>query len=72
MIMTIEHAPRELTEHEPAAAQRLDDHLIHDHGRAPHEITGLPLRAIHDLEHFDEAMGLLALRHSHTTRSGDR
>jgi hypothetical protein len=69
--MSIAQAPREQTDQEPADAQRLDDHLIHDHGRAPHEITGLPLHAIHDLEHFDEAMGLLELRHRHAGRYGD-
>jgi hypothetical protein len=69
--MSIAHAPRELSNQEPADAQRLDDHLIHDHGRAPHEITGLPLPAIHDLEHFEEAMGLLQLDHRHASRYGD-
>jgi hypothetical protein len=38
----------------------------HDHGRPPHEITGLPLRAVHELEHFDDTMGLLDLHHRHT------
>ena len=69
--MSTAHSPRELTDQEPADAQQLDDHLIHDHGRAPHEITGLPLHAIHDLEHFDEAIGLLKLHHRHAHRSGD-
>lgn len=66
--MSIAQAQRELTDQEPGDAQRLDHHLIHDHGRAPHEITGLPLPAIHDLEHFDEAMGLLELHHRHAGR----
>jgi hypothetical protein len=68
--MSIADATWELRDHEPVDAQRLDDHLIHDHGRAPHEITGLPLHAIHDLEHFDDAMGLLDLHHRHEGRYG--
>jgi hypothetical protein len=43
----------------------LRDHLIDDHGRAAHELTGLPLSAVHELEHFDEAAGLLRLQHRH-------
>src|SRR6478609_3279677 len=39
-------------------AERLYDHLVDDHGRAPHEILGLPLDAVHELEHFDVEMGL--------------
>ena len=60
---------RELTDRDDADAyadaQRLADHLLRDHGRLPHEIAGLPLDAIHDLEHFDESLGLLHLRHRH-------
>lgn len=40
-------------------------HLTHDHGRARHEIIGLPVAAVHRLEHFDQTMGLLHLNHSH-------
>lgn len=64
--MYVADAPRELTDQEPVDAERLDEHLIHDHGRPPHEITGLPLRAVHELEHFDDTMGLLDLHHRHT------
>ena len=60
-------SPLELTNEMPVDAEQLDEHLIHDHGRPPHEITGLPLRAVHELEHFDDAMGLLDLRHRHPT-----
>jgi hypothetical protein len=43
----------------------LHDHLIRDHGRSAHEIDGLPLVAIHRLEHVDQAMELLYLDHRH-------
>ena len=62
----------EMTDREPVEAERLDEHLIHDHGRTAHEIARLPLAAVHQLEHFDETMGLLDLRHRHGTRSGVR
>ena len=58
--------PLEMTGQDDADVERLADHLMHAHGRLPYEIAGLPLRAIHGLEHFDESLGLLALRHSHT------
>jgi hypothetical protein len=45
--------------------ERLGEHLAHDHGRMLHEIAGLPLRAIHELEHIEAAMGLLPLQHQH-------
>jgi hypothetical protein len=64
--MSVATATRVHTEHDPVEADRLEDHLVHDHGRAAHEIVGLPLRAVHELEHFDERMGMLALRHRHT------
>jgi hypothetical protein len=65
--MSVATPARELTTHQDhVEAERLADHLVHDHGRPAHEITGLPLRAVHDLEHFDERMGLLHLRHQHT------
>ncbi|MGH8970367.1 MAG: hypothetical protein ACRDV1_10510 [Actinomycetes bacterium] len=50
----------------------LHEHMVHDHGRAAHEIAGLPLTAVHELEHFDETLGLLDLRHRHGPRSGLR
>jgi hypothetical protein len=65
-IMYFADAARELIHQERVVAERLDDHLVHDHGRLLHEITGLPLPAVHELEHFDESLGLLALHHSHT------
>ncbi|MGZ4615972.1 MAG: hypothetical protein ACXV4A_10440 [Actinomycetes bacterium] len=43
----------------------LHDHLIREHGRARHEIAGLPLAAVHRLEHVDQTIGLLDLSHSH-------
>jgi hypothetical protein len=63
--MNVADAARERTLQEPAEAERLRYHLIHDHGRAPHEIAGLPLADVHGLEHFDDAMGLLHLQHRH-------
>ena len=53
------------TMHNPALPAWLEDHLINDHGRMPHELTRMPLRAVHDLEHFDESLGLLDLHHCH-------
>jgi hypothetical protein len=46
----------------------LRDHLVRDHGRASHEIDGLPLGAVHRLEHIDQTMGLLDLNHRHPRR----
>jgi hypothetical protein len=43
----------------------LHDHLVHHHHRPSSELTGMPLGAIHRLEHFDDAMGMLALDHRH-------
>ena len=43
----------------------LHDHLVRDHGRNPNEITGLPLAAVHRLEHVDQALELLHLDHRH-------
>jgi hypothetical protein len=65
-VMYVAKAQRQLTDQEPVEAEWLGDHLIYDHGRPLHEIAGLPLRAVHELEHFDESLGLLALHHSHT------
>ena len=45
--------------------ERLGEHLAHEHGRMLHEIAGLPLQAIHELEHIEAAMGLLQLNHHH-------
>jgi hypothetical protein len=63
--MHVADAARERIDQDPVEAEWLDEHLIHDHRRPPHEITGLPLRAVHDLEHFDESLGLLVLQHRH-------
>jgi hypothetical protein len=63
--MYVANTPWERIDQKPVEAEWLDEHLIHDHGRLPHEITGLPLRAVHDLEHFDESVGLLDLQHRH-------
>ena len=46
-------------------ADGLGDHLVHYHGRRPLEIVGLPLRALHALEHFEGSMGLIDLEHGH-------
>ena len=46
----------------------LRDHLLHDHSRVAHELAGLPLASVHELEHFDETLGLLRLRHQHGRR----
>lgn len=54
-----------LDDHAADAEQRLLEHLLHDHGRARHELDGLPLGAIHELEHFDQSLGLLDVHHSH-------
>jgi hypothetical protein len=43
----------------------LHEHLVRDHGRAHHELNGLPLAAVHRLEHVDQAMELLHLDHRH-------
>ncbi len=56
---------RVLTHEDHVDAERLGDHLVHYHGRRPQEIAGLPLRALHELEHIEESMGLLDLQHSH-------
>jgi hypothetical protein len=45
----------------------LHHHLTKDHGRAARDIRGLPLHAVHHLEHFDQSMGLLHLNHQHTS-----
>ena len=63
--MHVSNVPQQRTDQEPVDAEWLVDHLIHDHDRPPHEIAGLPLRAVHDLEHFDDTLGLLDLRHRH-------
>jgi hypothetical protein len=66
-MMGVSNAVRELTDPQPVEAESLRLHLVRDHGRAPHEIAGLPLGHVHELEHFDQTMGLLTLHHSHTT-----
>jgi hypothetical protein len=58
------NSPRGLTDQEHA--DLLGHHLVDDHGRRTDELTGLPLRALHELEHIEESMGLLDLAHSHT------
>jgi hypothetical protein len=45
----------------------LHDHLVRDHGRSPHEIAGVSLDAVHQLEHVDQTMGLLQLGHRHSS-----
>lgn len=52
-------------------AERLHQHLLRDHHRAWHELDGLPLEAVHELEHFDQSMGLLHLHHAHAASTGD-
>ena len=65
--MTHSRDPRgEPSEHDFVDDEALRDHLVHDHARLPHELAGLPLASVHELEHFDETMGLLRLRHRHT------
>ena len=63
--MHVADAAQERTEPNPAEPAWLEEHLTNDHGRLPHEITGMPLRSLHDLEHFDESLGLLDLHHCH-------
>jgi hypothetical protein len=63
--MHVPDVPRPRTSHESLDADWIVDHLIHDHGRSPHEISGLPPAAVHDLEHVDESLGLLYLHHCH-------
>ncbi len=46
----------------------LRDHLLQDHRRVAHELAGLPLVSVHELEHFDDTLGLLRLRHRHGRR----
>ncbi len=41
------------------------DHLIHQHGRTRRELDGLPLAALHRLEHVEQALDLIALDHQH-------
>jgi hypothetical protein len=63
--MHVSNAPHERTDQGSADAEWLVEHLVHDHDRLPHEIDGLPLRAVHDLEHFEDTIGLLDLHHRH-------
>ncbi len=51
-------------------AERLHEHLVRDHHRARHELDGLPLDAVHELEHFDQSLGMLALQHAHAAPVG--
>lgn len=51
---------------DPIETRELYEHLVEDHHRLPHELVGLPLDAVHELEHFDDVMGLLSLRHRHS------
>ena len=46
-------------------SELLLSHLIHDHGRAGHEIAGIPLAHLHELEHLEDNLGLLDLQHQH-------
>ena len=64
MASATEHDVRQ-TSGDPFALERLRAHLLHDHRRASHELAGLPLDAVHELEHFDVAAGLLHLDHVH-------
>ena len=50
---------------EPVHVDALHDHLVHVHRRRRHELRGMPLTAVHDLEHLDDELGLLLLNHSH-------
>ena len=43
----------------------LHRHLLHDHGREPRELEGIPLGAVHRLEHVEDDLGLIELRHAH-------
>jgi hypothetical protein len=61
--MSMAHTARQSTMH--VDPDGLRDHLVHHHGRRPHEIAGLPLRALHALEHFEGSMGLIDLEHGH-------
>jgi hypothetical protein len=63
--MHVSNAPQERTDQQPVDAEWLVEHLVHDHDRLPREIAGLPLRALHDLEHFEQSFGLLDLHHRH-------
>jgi hypothetical protein len=65
-MLHVTDGPREQAKLEPVEDEQLRCHLIEDHGRAPHEIIGLPLAEVHGLEHFDEEVGMLHLRHRHT------
>jgi hypothetical protein len=48
-----------------SAATWLRDHLLHDHGRTAHELDGVPLPAMHRLEHLEQTMSLVHLGHHH-------
>jgi len=50
---------------DPVALDRLHTHLRYEHHRSWHELAGLPLDAVHELEHFDVTIGLLHLDHTH-------
>jgi hypothetical protein len=63
--MYVAQSPPELTDHDQLAAEQLGEHLALDHARRWREDPGMPLRALHDLEHLEASMGLLELRHSH-------
>lgn len=45
----------------------LHQHLVRDHGRAPHELAGVPLEDVHRLEHVDQVLSLLQLGHRHAS-----
>jgi hypothetical protein len=51
--------------HQALTMEELREHLVVGHGRAAHELGALPLDAVHELEHFDDTVGLLQLHHHH-------
>jgi hypothetical protein len=64
MAAATEHGVRRVAG-DPELLEQLRVHLLHAHRRLSHELSGLPLDAVHELEHFDAAVGLLQLDHTH-------
>jgi hypothetical protein len=47
------------------SAAHLRGHLLDAHHRAARELAGVPVDALHVLEHVDDDLGMLHLDHTH-------
>ena len=45
--------------------ETLREHLVREHGRRGHELFGVPLDAVHRLDHVDQDAGMVELEHTH-------